>query len=129
MPHDRLNVFDLKMNFLRFLPLRYPEAFPPGFHLSRIQGAKMLGRYLYATRDDDQKSVFKIDVRTGDVTKVFSINPAGSSELEGFTFRKTADRALMHLLLVQDNDTSNPQTLANIRVTFLHYKREPTCDG
>jgi hypothetical protein len=52
MPHDRLNVFDLQMHFLRFLPLVYPESLGHGFRLSRIQGAKVLGHTMYATRDD-----------------------------------------------------------------------------
>jgi len=127
MPHDRINVFDLKMNFLRFIPLHYAEAFAPGFHLSRIQGAKMLNGALYVTRDDDQKSVFKVDVKTGDVTKVFSIDPPGASELEGLAIRKTPDGALMHVLLVRDNDTGDPQNLVNIRVEFLHYKLDMGC--
>lgn len=129
MQRDRINVFDLHMNFLRFLPLRYAEAFPPGFHLSRIQGAKMFDGALYATRDDDQKSIFKIDVKTGDVTKVFSINPTGHSELEGLVFRNTPDGALLHVLLVRDNNLNDPQSFVNIRVEFLHYKREMRCSG
>jgi hypothetical protein len=129
MQHDRINVFDTKMNFLRFLPLHYAEAFGPGFHLSRIQGAKMHNGALYATRDDDQKSVFKIDVHTGDVTKVFSINPSGHSELEGLAFRNTPDGAQMHVLLVRDNDANDPQNFVNIRVEFRHYKLVMGCAG
>ena len=40
---DRLNVFDLHMRFQRFLPLVYPASLGSGFHLSRIQGAKVYG--------------------------------------------------------------------------------------
>src|SRR5205085_11553943 len=103
MPHDRLNVFDTQMRFERFLPLVYPASLGPGFHLSRIQGAKVDGHTLYATRDDADKTVFSIDLRTGAVTKLFSIKPTVSAELEGLSVRHTADGALLHLLIVESN--------------------------
>ena len=76
MPHDRLNVFDPQMHFKRFLAAAVTRAsLGPGFHLSRIQGAKVYGHTLYATRDDADKTVFSIDLRSGEVTKLFSLKP------------------------------------------------------
>ena len=119
MPHDRLNVFDLDMRFQRFLPLRYPPSLGDGFHLSRIQGAKVWGRTLFATRDDAAKTVFAIDLKTGVVTKLFSLDPAGPAELEGLAVRPTADGALLHVLIILDNQL--PQDASDIRVSFNHY--------
>lgn len=128
MRRDRLNVFDLKMNFKRFLQLRYPAALGEGFHLSRIQGAKVHGHTLYASRDDAEKTVFSIDLRTGVVTKLFSLNPgAGHHELEGIAVRRTPDGALLHVLLVMNNDL--PDQAAEVYVSFQHFApvRPDTC--
>jgi hypothetical protein len=119
MPHDRLNVFDLQMRFKRFLPLRYPSSLGPNFRLSRIQGAKVYGHTLYATRDDADKTLFAIDLRSGEVTKLFSLKPSGSAELEGLAVRPTADGALVHVLIVLDNKL--PDDATQIRVSFNHY--------
>jgi hypothetical protein len=103
MPHDRINVFRLNsttLRFKRFITLHYPAELGAGFHLSRIQGAKVLGDSLYASRDDDRKSVFRIDLATGEVSKVFSLDPGVSSELEGIAVRRTPDGAVLHLLIV-----------------------------
>ena len=119
MPHDRLNVFDTHMRFKRFIALHYPAALGAGFHLSRIQGAKVLGHMLYATRDDAAKTVFSIDLRSGEVTKLFSLNPSDPAELEGIAVRRTADGALLHLLIVLDNQL--PQDATTIHVDFDHF--------
>jgi hypothetical protein len=123
MPRDRLNVFDMKMRFKRFLPLVYPPELGPGFRLSRIQGAKVLGHTMYASRDDADKTIFAIDLRTGVVTKLFSLKPQGRAELEGIAIRRTADGALLHVLLVLDNDL--PSDVAKVRVEFRHFA--PAC--
>lgn len=128
MPHDRINVYDLGFHFKGFIQLHYPVELGADFHLSRIQGLKVYKGTAYATRDDDNKSVFKIDLETGNVTKLFSLNPPGGhNELEGLAIRKTSDGAFLHVLLVRDNDTSNLQTLSNIRVTFRHFALDD-CD-
>jgi hypothetical protein len=116
MPHDRLNVFDTRMRFKRFLPL-------VGDHLSRIQGAKILGDTMYATRDDADKTVFAIDLRTGVVTKLFSLQPGVPAELEGLAVRRTADGALLHVLIVLNNRL--PDDATQIHVDFRHYA--PAC--
>jgi hypothetical protein len=127
MPHDRLNVWDLQMQFKRFLPLVYPAALGSGFHLSRIQGAKVYGHTMYTTRDDADKTVFSIDLRTGVVTKLFSLKPGVPAELEGLSVRRTPDGALLHLLIVLDNDL--PDDATQIHVDFDHYApvRPATC--
>jgi hypothetical protein len=119
MPHDRLNVFDTQMRFKRFLALHYPDSLGTGFHLSRIQGAKVDGRTMYATRDDAEKSVWSIDLRSGEVKKLFALKPAVSAELEGLAIRRTADGALLHVLIVMSNEL--PDDATEIHVSFNHY--------
>jgi hypothetical protein len=109
----------MHMRFKRFLPLVYPASLGPGFRLSRIQGAKVLGHTMYASRDDADKTVFAIDLRTGVVTKLFSLKPPGRAELEGIAVRPTANGALLHVLLVLDNDL--PDDVAKVRVEFTHF--------
>jgi hypothetical protein len=116
MPHDRLNVFDTQMRFKRFLPL-------VGLHLSRIQGAKILGHTMYATRDDADKTVFSIDLRTGVTTKLFALQPDVPAELEGLAVRRTSDGALLHVLIVMNNRL--PEDASQIHVEFRHYA--PSC--
>jgi len=118
MPHDRLNVFDLQMHFKRFLDLHY-GSLGPGFRLSRIQGAKVYGDTMYATRDDHDKTVFSIDLRTGQVAKLFSLNPTVSAELEGLSVRPMPNGSLLHLLIVENNDL--PDDATQIHVSFKHY--------
>jgi hypothetical protein len=119
MPHDRLNVSDPQMRFKRFLPLRYAAELGAAFHLSRIQGAKVLGNTMYATRDDADKSVFAIDLRTGSVTKLFALKPDVPSELEGLAVRATPDGALLHVLIIMNNRL--PDDATQIHVSFNHY--------
>jgi hypothetical protein len=114
-PHDRLNVFDTQMRFKRFLPLSQ--------HVPRIQGAKVYGHTMYATRDDADKSVYSIDLRTGEVTKLFALKPTVSAELEGLAVRRTPDGALLHVLIVENNQL--PDDATQIHVSFRHYA--PAC--
>jgi hypothetical protein len=121
MPHDRLNVFNTHMRFLRFLPLVYPSSLGPGFHLSRIQGAKVFGTTMYATRDDDDKTVYSIDLRTGLVSRLFALKPQAPAELEGLSVRRTPDGALLHVIIILDNDTDRPLQASHIRAVMEHF--------
>src|SRR3954452_3817585 len=114
-PRDRLNVFDPKMRFKRFLPLSQ--------HVPRIQGAKVFGHTMYATRDDADKSVYSIDLRSGVVTKLFALKPAVPAELEGLAVRRTPDGALLHILIVENNKL--PDDATEIHVSFEHFA--PAC--
>jgi hypothetical protein len=118
MPNDRLNVFDMQMRFKRFLRLK-------GVHLNRIQGGEIRGHTMYVARDDADKTVFAIDVRTGAVTKLFSLDHPATSELEGIAVRPMADGSLLHVLLVENNDL--PDQVMDIDVKFEHFA--PVCRG
>jgi hypothetical protein len=127
MPHDRINVYNLMFKNVGFINLHYPADLGANFHLSRIQGAKVYNGALYASRDDDAKTIFKIDLATGDVTKLFSLNPTEPAELEGLSIRPMPDGTLLHVIEVLDNDTSDPQTLSKIHVEFHHFAETNAC--
>jgi hypothetical protein len=130
MHHDRINVFDLKFRFKRFIDLHYQPELGANFHLDRIQGMKVYKGALYGTRDDNEKSIFKVDLDTGEVTKLFSVGPVPDDkhkvEIEGLAFRPTED-GLMHVLTILDFDTKSPEALSRTRVTFRHFSKED-CD-
>lgn len=63
-----------------------------------IQGAEMYGGMLYAATNDDTQAVYKIDPKSGDVSKYFDRNLTKGSEGEGITVLETADGAVFHAI-------------------------------
>lgn len=77
-PATQLNVFTLDDGmFMKSLPIR-TEA---GASLGRIQGAKVFEKSLYLATDDSAKSVFKLNLETGTLMRLFGV-PI-STEQEG----------------------------------------------
>ena len=112
----QINLFDIndQMRHVGGIPLQQP--------LSRIQGAKLLDGSLIAAVDDAAKSVYRIDLTTGAVTKLFSLGLAG--ELEGIAVRPTPDGALVHVLLIEGG-LRDPQ---NSRISLHHWARTERAD-
>lgn len=63
-----------------------------------IQGAEMYGGMLYAAANDDTQAVYKIDPKSGEVSKYFDRNLTKGSEGEGITVLETADGAVFHAI-------------------------------
>ena len=63
-----------------------------------IQGAEMYGGMLYAATNDDPQAVYKIDPKSGEVSKYFDRNLTKGSEGEGITVLETADGAVFHAI-------------------------------
>lgn len=63
-----------------------------------IQGAEMYGGMLYAATNDDTQAVYKIDPKSGEVSKYFDRNMTKGSEGEGITVLETADGAVFHAI-------------------------------
>lgn len=63
-----------------------------------IQGAEMYRGMLYAATNDDTQAVYKIDPKSGDVSKYFDRNLTKGSEGEGITVLKTANGAVFHAI-------------------------------
>lgn len=123
--HDAINVYDIHtFQLIGTIPLVYPASLGAGFKLDRIQGAKVLGDSLYATRDDAAKTVFKIDLATGEVTRLFSLDPPANvpSELEGLAVRRTADGTFLDVMLILHNDFDASLDFRNIVTELHHFK-------
>lgn len=63
-----------------------------------IQGAEMYKGMLYAATNDDTQAVYKIDPKSGEVSKYFDRNLTKGSEGEGITVLETANGAVFHAI-------------------------------
>ncbi|MBK7580566.1 MAG: hypothetical protein IPI67_10215 [Myxococcales bacterium] len=91
-PTDHINVYDLaNLALVKALPLEPP--------IGRIQGAKVFRGQLYAASDNDDKSIYKIDLDTGIVMKLLGLDTP-KSEAEGLALTEDADGAHLHVLNV-----------------------------
>ena len=63
-----------------------------------IQGVEMYGGILYAATNDDTQAVYKIDPKSGEVSKYFDRNLTKGSEGEGITVLVSADGAVFHAI-------------------------------
>ncbi len=91
----QLNVFNLS-NFS--VKSALPLIPPAGMTISRIQGAKVFESALYLATDLSGKDVFKVDLETGIVLRLFSVATTG--EQEGLAFFARPDGTAMHTLNV-----------------------------
>ena len=89
-PTERINVFDLTNDLALVTKLELTTA------IGRIQGAKVFGGEMYASSDNDDKSIYKIDLDTGTVIKLFALGTTGS-EVEGLALTHEADGAHVHI--------------------------------
>ena len=90
-PVERINVYDLNDNLKL---LRSIELITP---VGRIQGAKVFGGAMYASSDNEDKSIYKIDLDTGIVMKLFALGTP-DSEVEGLALIGRADAVRMRIL-------------------------------
>ena len=112
-PTMQLNIFSLStVQLISSLPLRTPT----GVMVGRVQGAKVFEGALYLATDDATKSLFKMNLQTGTVQKLFSIN-TGGGEQEGVAFLTRADGTQLHTLNV--NSARNGSELRHHRRTRL----------
>ncbi|ROH89653.1 hypothetical protein ED208_11050 [Stagnimonas aquatica] len=94
-PMPVVNVYALDQGFalLRQIPLSEP--------LSRVQGGKVYQGALYLSRDDEANSVYKVNLDTGTVLPLFSLESDLSGqlgEMEGLAFRDLDDGSQLHTL-------------------------------
>ena len=76
---DELNVFNLNdMTFVKNVPFSQT--------IERIQGCEMFGGKLYMSTDvDDEKTIYSLDVETGNIETAFTRNVGSEFEAEGMT--------------------------------------------
>lgn len=96
--------------------------------LSRIQGAKVVGDWLYMASDNDTQSIYRSNLLTGAVEEVLRLpQPLGDLEMEGLALREGANGALdMYIEQVVDPDRSNQSlTNPNLHLALYHYQLAP----
>ncbi len=89
-PTQRIDMFDLENN------LAFEKTLELTTTIGRIQGAKVFGGEMYATSDDTDKTIYKIDLDTGTVMKLFTLGTTGS-EVEGLALTRESDGAHVHI--------------------------------
>ena len=96
--------------------------------LSRIQGAKVVGDWLYMASDNDTQSIYRTNLLTGAVEEVLRLpQPLGDFEMEGLALREGANGALdMYIEQVVDPDRSGQSlTNPNLHLALYHYQLAP----
>ena len=96
--------------------------------LGRIQGAKVIGDWLYMSSDNDTQSIYRGNLLTGAVEEVLRLpQPSGDFEMEGLALREGANGALdMYVEQVVDPDRSGQSlTNPNLHLALYHYRLAP----
>ncbi len=73
---NEIYVYDMAGNFINKIKLSRK--------IDRVQGGKILGRYLYLTADDGGDTIYKVDVETGEVETLLKIGTP--FEMEGIGY-------------------------------------------
>jgi hypothetical protein len=89
-PTERINIFDLANDLALVGTLEL------GTPIGRIQGAKVFGGEMYASSDDQDKSIYKIDLDTGTVMTLFTLGTP-TSEVEGLALIHQSDGVHVHI--------------------------------
>jgi len=96
-----------------------------GSSLKRIQGAKVVGDWLYMASDNDTQSIYRANLLNGAVEELFRLpQPDGEREVEGIALRQGIDGTLdLYVEMIVDPDRSG-QALDNPRlhVDLYHYQ-------
>lgn len=93
--------------------------------LGRIQGAKVVGDWLYMASDNDAQLIYRSNLLTGAVEEVLRLpQPPGDLEMEGLGLRVGANGALdMYVEQVVDPDRSGQSlTNPNLHLALYHYQ-------
>jgi hypothetical protein len=112
-PTLHINVLDLDADlaFVKTIELSSP--------IGRIQGAKVFGGQMYASSDDDQKTIYKIDLDTGAVLTLFTLGTTGS-EVEGLALLSSPGGARMRIENV---------VIPNVQLLQYRRTRDPLRDA
>jgi WD40 repeat protein len=86
------------------------------------QGAKIFNGYMYLSADDEQKSVYKINLTTGTVMPVLSLKKDSYSEIEGLTIRGDIENPEMSLLRVSANEGNIFSQIISLKSEVLTLK-------
>jgi hypothetical protein len=115
-PVIRLNVYRLS----DFSPVGY---IPLQRTLSRLQGAKVRGGFLYAASDNSTKSIYKISLIDGSVTELLQLSQwhdlrdGEDHEVEGLTFVNNAKGETLNVLMIHGSQ----RNVFSAYVMLLHF--------
>lgn len=112
-PTEVIDVLDLANNLAFVTSIKLSSL------IGRIQGAKVFDGQMYASRDDDQKTIYKIDLDSGTVMTLFTLGTTGS-ELEGLALIDATDGARMRI---------EDMILPNIQLFQRRRTRDPLRDA
>lgn len=120
-PTTKINRYNLG----DFSPLPFPKRYLMlKQELHRIQGAKVHNGALYASADDENKTIYKIDLSSGQVDELFNLKwlpseYAGAKiEVEGLSFLDRPEGSSLHVLRII-GDESNLRTLHAALETYV----------
>ncbi len=108
-PVTAINMYDLS-------DLSYQGSLEIEPDIGRIQGAKVHGDFLYAASDNETKSVYRVDLLTGEVTELFrlldlpgvyAVDPF--LETEDLAYYDAPDGSTLHVILIQSIFPKSPE--------------------
>ncbi len=126
-PVDAINYYDLRdLSYLGSLDL-HPS-------IGRIQGAKVHDGALYAASDNDTKSIYRIDLETGQVEELFRLADLPGVftadpflETEDLAFYDAADGSTLHVILIQslfpNHDSPDSSLVFMPSSSLFHFAR------
>lgn len=112
---SKLNVFDL-------VDMRPLPALELSKRLHRVQAAQVRDGMLYASCDDEKKSIYKINLRTGTVMSVAELG-AGPREIEGVALSDGPKGLTLHVTSVENRSESQDKRkklFENLRSSRVH---------
>ncbi len=107
-----LSVYNLSdWSFKAYVPLSQS--------LDSVQGGKLRGDWMYMAANDETKSVYRTNVKTGTVEELFQIKTAFDQEIEGLSFQETDAGLILNVLNIERSEPG----VKNI--AFYHYALAP----
>jgi len=114
------------LNVYRLEDWRFDHTLTLDASLKNIQGAKVWGKWIYMSSDNDTRSIYRANLRTGHVEELFQLpQPVGSLEVEGIALRQSEDGTLdMYVeMIVDPNNSDQSFTDTALNVSLYHYRR------
>ncbi|WP_322418332.1 autotransporter outer membrane beta-barrel domain-containing protein [Mesorhizobium huakuii] len=76
----------------------FKEYIPLTQTISQAQGGKLLDGWMYFSTDNDQKTIYRANLKTGEVENLGNLNIGREQEVEGLSFNQTKDGWSMYIL-------------------------------
>jgi len=91
--------------------------------LDSVQGGKLDDGWMYMSSNDSSKSVYRVNLLTGEVQTLFSLKQDYDQEVEGLSVTDTANGPELNVLVINDPDDSGRNLRdPKLNVTLYHYE-------